>query len=65
MNKRKYDVDAFTSIRCNPVLKPFYRQLRARGKSHRVAITAVMRKLLIHLNQIIRSPKLSLASQHS
>lgn len=63
--RRALYMAAFTAIRCNPILKPFYRQLRARGKSHRVAITAVMRKLLIHLNQIIRSPKLSLASQHS
>jgi len=63
--RRALYMAAFTSIRCNPVLKPFYRQLRARGKSHRVAITAVMRKLLIHLNQIMRSSQLSLASQHS
>ena len=63
--RRALYMAAFTSIRCNPVLKPFYRQLRARGKSHRVAITAVMRKLLIHLNEIMRPPQLSLASQHS
>lgn len=63
--RRALYMAAFTAIRCNPILKPFYRQLRARGKSHRVAITAVMRKLLIHLNQIMRSSQLSLASQHS
>lgn len=63
--RRALYMAAFTSIRCNPVLKPFYRQLRARRKSHRGAITAVMRKLLIHLNHIIRSPQLSLASLHS
>lgn len=56
---------ALTATRCNPVLGPFYRQLRARGKGHRVAITAVMRKLLVHLNQIVRTPEVMLAPQHS
>ena len=63
--RRALYMAALTAIRCNPVLKPFYQQLRARGKSHRVAITAVMRKLLVHLNQLMRPSQLSLASQHS
>ena len=63
--RRALYMAALTATRCNPVLKPFYRQLRARGKGHRVAITAVMRKLLVHLNQLMRSPELVLASQHS
>lgn len=63
--RRALYMAGLTAIRCNPVLKPFYRQLRARGKSHRVAITAVMRKLLVHLNQLMHSSQLSLASQHS
>lgn len=56
---------ALAAIRCNPVLAPFYRHLRERGKCHRVAITAVMRKLLLHLNEVARIFKMSLASQHS
>ena len=38
----------------NPLLKAFYRGLRARGKPAKVALTAVMRKLLIHLNSLLR-----------
>lgn len=63
--RRALYMAALTATRCNPVLGPFYRQLRARGKGHRVAITAVMRKLLVHLNQIVRTPEVILASQHS
>jgi len=63
--RRALYMAALTATRCNPVLGPFYRQLRARGKGHRVAITAVMRKLLVHLNQLMHSPELVLASQHS
>jgi len=63
--RRALYMAALTATRCNPVLGPFYRQLRARGKGHRVAITAVMRKLLVHLNQIVRTPEVMLASQHS
>jgi len=63
--RRALYMAALTATRCNPVLGPFYRQLRARGKGHRVAITAVMRKLLVHLNHLARSPHLQLASLHS
>lgn len=63
--RRALYMAALTAIRCNPILGPYYRQLRARGKLHRVAIVAVMRKLLVHLNHLLRSPNLVLASQHS
>jgi transposase len=63
--RRALYMAALTATRCNPVLRPFYQQLRARGKGHRIAITAVMRKLLVHLNQIVRTPEVMLASQHS
>lgn len=64
--RRALYMAALTAVRCNPVLGPYYRQLRARGKLHRVAIVAVMRKLLVHLNQLLRSsPHSGLASQHS
>jgi transposase len=63
--RRALYMAALTATRCNPVLRPLYQQLRARGKGHRVAITAVMRKLLVHLNQIVRTPEVILASQHS
>lgn len=63
--RRALYMAALTATRCNPVLRPFYLHLRARGKGHRVAITAVMRKLLVHLNHLMRTPQLNLASQHS
>jgi len=46
---------AFCASRRNPILKAFYQRLRAAGKAHKVALTAVMRKLLIHLNSILKS----------
>lgn len=38
----------------NPILSRFYRRLRKRGKPGRVALVAVARKLLIHLNALAR-----------
>ena len=43
-----------TAIRRNPPLKAFYRRLRAAGKPTRLALVAVMRKLLTMLNAILR-----------
>lgn len=45
---------ALVGTRHNPVLRDFYQRLRATGKPFKVAITAVMRKLLTHLNSQIR-----------
>lgn len=42
------------SIRCNPVIRDFYQQLRARGKKPKVALVACMRKLLVTLNAMVR-----------
>ena len=42
-----------TAIRCNPVIRPHYQQLIARGKKFKVAMTACMHKLLIHLNRLM------------
>jgi transposase len=46
------------AVRCNPVIKPFYRRLTAAGKCHKVAITACMHKLLIISNAMLRDQKL-------
>ena len=43
-----------SAVRFNPVIQPFYDQLRARGKPYKVAMTACMRKLLVILNAIVR-----------
>jgi len=46
---------ALSASRCNPILKAVYLRLRAAGKAHKVALTAVMRKLLVHLNSLLKS----------
>jgi transposase len=38
---------ALSAVRFNPVLKPFYERLLARGKAKKVALVAVARKLLV------------------
>jgi len=44
----------------NPILKAFYQQLRARGKPAKVALTAVMRKLVILMNRLLKNPDFNL-----
>ena len=48
---------ALVASKHNPVLKAFYQRLIADGKLKKVALTAVMRKLLIILNAILRDQK--------
>ena len=43
---------ALSAIRHNTELRCFYRRLRQRGKPGKVALTAVMRKLLLQLNAV-------------
>jgi transposase len=50
---------AFSAARCNAVLRPFYQRLRAAGKPFKVALVAVMRKLLLHLNTLLKHPSLA------
>lgn len=45
---------ALTASRYNPTLRAFYQRLRAAGKPAKVAIVAVMHKLLVHLNAMIK-----------
>lgn len=45
---------ATTAIRSNPVIRAFYERLKARGKPHKVAIVACMRKMLTILNAMLR-----------
>jgi transposase len=45
---------ALVALNRNPVLKAFASGLRARGKPFKVVITAVMRKLIVILNAIVR-----------
>jgi transposase len=47
---------ALAAARYNPILSPFYQRLRAKGKPHQLALTAVMRKLLLALNHTLKPP---------
>lgn len=56
------------ATRCNPVIKTYYKHLRASGKPAKVALTACMRKLLVIMNAMLKhgsswSPTLD--TQHS
>lgn len=56
-------MSALVAARFNPDLKAKYQQLVASGKSPKVAITAVMRKLIVNANalkQVAHGSKLSL-----
>ena len=46
-----------SAIRCNPVIKAYYKQLKERGKPSKVAIVACMHKLLRILNAMVRDSK--------
>lgn len=48
---------ALVAARWNPVLRAFYQGLRARGKSAKLALTAVARKLLVLLNAMLRDQR--------
>lgn len=53
---------AISGSRSNPILKTFYDRLRNdKGKPHKVAIVAVMRKMLVVLNKLLADPQFSLA----
>lgn len=52
---------AVTAARSNDVLKEFYQRLIARGKPAKVALVAVMRKILCVLNRLLADPNFSLA----
>lgn len=46
---------ALTASRCNDKLKAFADRLKAQGKKAKVVLTAVMRKLLVILNSMLKS----------
>jgi len=50
-------MSALVASRYNPALKAFYRRLLAAGKPKKLALTALMRKLLTILNAIARDKK--------
>lgn len=56
---------AMSAIRHDPILKSFYIKLCAAGKKPIVALTAVMRKLIVLLNRLIKNPNFKLLAQSS
>lgn len=52
---------ALTATVHNPILKAFYQRLRQHGKPAKLALTAVMRKLIILLNRLLKNPHFILA----
>jgi len=53
---------AVSAAHHNPVLAPFYQRLLAEGKPAKVAIVAVMRKMIVTLNHLLRDPNFTLAN---
>jgi transposase len=49
---------ALAAARCNPDLAAFYKRLRADGKKPKLAITAVMRKLVVLANTLITQDRM-------
>jgi transposase len=47
---------ALVGARWNPVLSLYYKRLREKGKAPKVALVAVMRKLLSYLNNLVKEP---------
>lgn len=52
---------AVAAAHSNPILKAFYDRLRNKGKPAKVALVAVMRKMLSVINRLIADPQFSLA----
>jgi transposase len=52
---------AVTAAQYNPILRDFYNRLISKGKLPKVALVAVMRKLIELLNHMLKNPDFSLA----
>ena len=52
---------AWSASRSKQILKPFYDRLIAAGKPAQVALTAVMRKLIVLMNHLLKNPDFTLA----
>lgn len=53
---------ALVASRYNPILKPLYQRLLARGKAKKLALTVLMRKLIVLANHLLKNPQFTLAS---
>lgn len=46
---------SLSAVKNNPILRAFYQRLRKKGKLGKVALTAVMRKLLVYMNHELKA----------
>lgn len=53
---------SLSAVRHNPVFKDVYLRLRKAGKAKKVALTAVMRKMILLLNHLQRNPEFALSN---
>lgn len=53
---------ALAATQHNAILKAFYLRLREKGKPAKVALTAVMRKLTVLMNRLLKNPQFNLVS---
>jgi transposase len=60
--RRALYMAALTASRSNHLLQPFYDRLIAAGKPAKVALTAVMRKLVVLMNHLLKNPSFVLAT---
>jgi transposase len=58
--RRALYMAALVAAHSNRQLKEFYQRLRAAGKPAKVALTAVMRKLIVLMNHILKPPNFAL-----
>lgn len=56
--RRALYMAALVAARTNRVLKEFYQRLREAGKPAKVALVAVMRKLIVLMNHLLKAPTL-------
>lgn len=52
--RKAWYMPALSAIKCNPEMRKFYDKLKAKGKSSKVAIVAVMRKMSGYANSVIK-----------
>jgi transposase len=60
--RRALYMAALTAAHTNHHLKVFYQRLRTAGKPAKVALTAVMRKLIVLMNHILKNPNFALSN---
>lgn len=60
--RRALYMAALAASRNNRLLKSFHQRLIAAGKPAKVALTAVMRKLIVLMNHLLKNPNFSLAN---